>query len=115
MEYSLWNMHGPTLWPSTSSVSRTLYTTVTGETIEEIQGDLPIVTTEEIQASDLQVGIDTEIHGDDLSGDIHGDLVTDVQEVVANSIHLHDGISGSLGVQDEVSSSLQGMFYSKSL
>lgn len=104
MEYSLWNMHGPTLWPSTSSVSRTLYTTVHGETIEEIQGDLPIVTSEEIQASDLQVGIGSEI----IAGDIHSDLTTDVQEVVASSIHLHDGVSATLGVQEEMTTGIQG-------
>lgn len=98
MEYSLWNMHGPTLWPSSSSVSRTLYTTVHGETIEEVQGDLALVTSEEIQASDLQVG---EI----IAGDIHSDLTTDVQEVVASSIHLHDGVAATLGVPEEMTSS----------
>lgn len=101
MEFSLWNMHGPTLWPSASSVSRTLYTTVNGETIEEIHGELPVVTSEEIHASDLQVGIDTEI-----TGDIHSDLTTDVQEVVANTIQMHDGVPVSLHASEEVSSSI---------
>lgn len=100
-------MHGPTLWPTASSVSRTLYTTVNGETIEEIQGELPVVTTEEIHASDLQVGIDTEIH-DEIPGSMHTDLSTDVQEVVANSIQLHDGVPAALQIPEEVAGSIQG-------
>lgn len=107
MEYSLWNMHGPLAWPSASSVSRTLYTTVNGETIEEIQGELPVVTAEEIHASDLQVGIDAEIHEDDISGDIHNDLSSGVQEVVANGIQLHEGVPTTLHVQDAVPGSIQ--------
>lgn len=96
-------MHVP--WSTSSSVSSTLYTTVHEETIREIQGDLPIVTSEEIQASDLQVGIGSEI----IAGDIHSDLTTDVQEVVANSIHLHDGVSATLGVQEDIATGIQGI------
>lgn len=106
MEYSLWNMHGP--WSSASPVSRTLFTTVNGETIEEIQGDLPVVTTEEIHASDLQVGIDTDIHGDDISSTIHADLSMEVQEVVANGIQLHEGIPTTLHIQEESAGNIQG-------
>lgn len=107
MEYSLWNMHGPTLWPAASSVSRTLYTTVNGETIEEIPGDLPVVTTEEIHASDLQVGIETGIHGDEIPGDMHTDLSTDVQQVVANSMQMPDGLSHNLHIPEEVPGSIE--------
>lgn len=101
-------MHGPTLWPTASSVSRTLYTTVNGETIEEIHGDLPVVTTEEIHASDLQVGIDAQIHADEIPVSMHTDLSTDVQEVVANSIQLHDGVPAALQIPEEVAGSIQG-------
>lgn len=112
MEYSLWNMHGPTLWPSTSTVSRTLYSTVNGETIEDIQGGLPVVTTEEIHANDLQVGIHTEIHGDeyksDITGDLHSELQGGVHESVSGNIEVHTGVAGEIPVQEGIPTSIQG-------